>query len=99
MEFEEDFYTALERIQESTDLIPKEDDIRDLYGIMRSGRRGATAHAMNMNIPADDINAFNRWGTELSAQTSGRKPRLDMLKTYAAYKAIRPSLLRFSRSY
>jgi hypothetical protein len=44
-EFANDFYVLLERMQVHTDLIDKEMDVRDAYGLSRSSRRGFTSHA------------------------------------------------------
>lgn len=45
-------------------MIANQADIVDVYGIMRSSRRGATAHARNMKIPKDVIEAVHRWRRE-----------------------------------
>jgi hypothetical protein len=38
VEFENDFFVLLERVQTQTDHIDKEKDVRDAYGLMRSLR-------------------------------------------------------------
>ena len=74
-EFEDDFYGLLEKVQEETELIDKERNVWEDFGIMQSLRKGATAHAKNMNVSEGDIKSFNRWGSEI--REGGRVPRLD----------------------
>jgi hypothetical protein len=58
-EYEDDFFSVLERIQSSMNTIDKELDIREEEGILRSTRRGTTAHALNMGIDQDLLKAIN----------------------------------------
>jgi hypothetical protein len=77
--------TLLELVQASTDLIRKDVDIRDSYGISRTTLRGATAHARNMKVDEDLIKAVNWWMKD-GAGTA----RLDMIELYSeARKYIR----------
>jgi hypothetical protein len=94
-EFENDFFTLLERVQAQTTLIAKDMDVRDAYGIMRSLRQGLTSHAKNMGIPEEDLKGFNCWRSEIK---SGGAGRLDMPALYAALKSLTPALLQFTRS-
>jgi hypothetical protein len=96
-EFEDDFFTLLERVQATTDLIENDCDVRDAYGIMRSIRKGTSAHCLNMNVGEDLLKAFNRWHKEATAGVM--VPRLDMVGTYARSSAILPTLLRFSLAF
>jgi hypothetical protein len=96
MEFEEDFFKVLERVQDTTDLIPQEMCVRDAYGISRSLRRGVTAHSKNMRIDKELRDAINRWGKE--ANTKLGVARLDMGDTYTTLDAIMPLILEFSRA-
>ena len=64
---------------------------------MRSLRKGATAHAKNMNVSEGDIKSFNCWGSEI--REGGRVPRLDMINTYVNWDALLPTLLRVTKSY
>jgi hypothetical protein len=59
LEFEDDFYLVLEKVQGTTNLISKDIDVRAEYGISRSTRRGVTAHARNMEVPTELVNAVN----------------------------------------
>jgi hypothetical protein len=94
-EFEDDFYRVIERIQDTTELIAPEVDVRNEYGLPRTTRRTATAHARNMRLPKDLLNAIHRWGKEMNATTG--VPRLDMQDTYTSIDSICPLVLEFSR--
>ena len=94
-EFEDDFYRVIERIQDTTDLIPPEVNVRNEHGLPRTIRRSATAHARNMRLSSDLLNAIHRWGKEMNATTG--VPRLDMQDTYTTIDSICPLMLEFSR--
>jgi hypothetical protein len=96
LEFEEDFFVVLEKVQATTSLIPREIDIRAEYGISRSTRQGVTAHAQNMEVPAELVNAVNRWWAESNSATGN--PRLDMADVYTTLKALLPTIICYSRS-
>lgn len=95
-EFEDDFYTVLEKVQVTTSLIEADIDVRESFGISRSLRRGVTAHARNMEVPVELLNAVNRWRTEATSVTGN--PRLDMMDVYTTLEALLPTVLRFSRA-
>jgi hypothetical protein len=94
-EFEDDFYRVIERVQDTTELISTEVDVRNECGLPRSIRRTATAHARNMRLPKDLLNATHRWGKEMNATTG--VPRLDMQDTHTTLDSICPLMLEFSR--
>jgi hypothetical protein len=96
LEFEDDFYKVLERVQDTTELISKEICVRDMFGISRSLRRGVTAHSKNMRIDKELRDAINRWGKE--ANTKLGVARLDMGDTYTTLESIMPLILEFSRA-
>ena len=96
MEFENDFFTVLEKVQATTDLFPEGFEIRDECGIARSLRRSVTAHARNMGVHTDLIKAINRWRQEANSTTGN--PRLDMPDVYASLVSILPTTLRYSLS-
>ena len=96
MEFEDDFFRVLERVQDTTELISKELCVRDVYGLSRSLRRGVTAHSKNMRIDKELRDAINRWGKE--ANTKLGVARLDMGDTYTTLESIMPLILEFSRA-
>lgn len=55
VEFENDWYGVLEKVQQETEIIDKDLDLRDKAGILRSLQRGVMAHAMNMKVETDLI--------------------------------------------
>jgi hypothetical protein len=94
-EFEDNFYRLIERIQDTTNLIPPEVDVRNEHGLPRTTRRRAAAHARNMRLPKDLLDAIHRWGKEMNATTGA--PRMDMQDTCTAIDSICPLVLEFSR--
>ena len=96
IEFEDDFFRVLERVQDAADLAPKELCVRDVCGLSRSLRRGVTAHSKNTRIDKELRDAVNRWGKEANAKLG--VARLDMGDTHTALEAIVPLTLEFSRA-
>jgi hypothetical protein len=94
MEFENDFFTILEKVQATTDLILNDFVVRDECGIARTLRRSVTAHARNMGMSIDLIKAVNRWRQEANLSTGN--PRLDMPDVYSALASILPTTLQYS---
>lgn len=91
-EFQDDFFTLLEHIQATTDLISDSLVLREEAGILRSLRRALTDHARNMKIPKDKIEAFNRWHKERKGD------RVDdvMIDRYSTVGNLKPLFLEFS---
>jgi hypothetical protein len=85
----------IERIQDTTNLIPPDVDVQNEYGLPQTTRRAATAHARNMRLPKDLMNAIHRWGKEMNATTG--VPRMDMQDTYTTIDSICPLVWEFSR--
>jgi hypothetical protein len=96
LEFEEDLFKILEKVQATTTFIAKGMDVRSEYGIGRSNRRGVTAHARNMEVGREIISAINRWHEEANSSTGD--PRMDMADIYTTLDALIPSVLRYSRA-
>ena len=93
--FADGFYTCLEHVQTTRpELIDREVDVREDYGVSRSCRRGVTTHARNVGILPDVIQANNRWRSEESAR--GGRPWLTMQDYYTDVKQSLPLLLKFS---
>ena len=99
-DFHEDFYGTLETIQAGRpDLIPKEMDVRESYGILRSLRRGVTSHALNRGVERPLVDAVNRWRTERQAALKGTIPFLGSLcADYARLDQLTETLLRYSKA-
>jgi hypothetical protein len=95
-EFEDDWFTVLEKVQATTAHIDDSLDIRKAFGISRSQRRGVTAHARNMDISIPLLDAVNRWRKEANSATGN--PRLDMMNVYTTLDALLPTVLRFSKA-
>jgi hypothetical protein len=94
MEFENDFLSILEKIQERSELIEADIDVRNEYGIGRSLRRGVTAHARNMGMSDSLVNAVKRWRKETADGTG----RLDMADVYTTLESLTPTILQYSRA-
>ena len=97
IEFQDDFFSYLEQVQNETNFIDSEVTVRDDFGILRSTRRGVTAHAQNMGIPENVIKSFNRWRSDMKS-SSNIGASLDMLARYTKIETILPVLLSFSRA-
>jgi hypothetical protein len=76
MEFENDFFTILEKVQATTDLIRNDFVIRDECGIARTIWQSVNAHARNMEVSIDLIKAVNQCRQEANSSTGN--PHLDM---------------------
>jgi hypothetical protein len=93
-EWDGDFMTLLELVQSTADLIGKEIKVWEKFGISRTTRRGATAHARNMKVDEDLIKAVNRW-----MKDDAGAARLDMVELYSESNALTPTYLRYSRAF
>ena len=96
-EFEHDFYKLLREVQSTTPHIDKSIDVESSFGILRSARRGMTAHARNQGVSKDMLQTFNRWNSAMNSTTGA--PRLDMAETYSDLAAIKPHLLNITRVF
>jgi hypothetical protein len=86
-------YGLLDDVQaDSPDLIKPSSDVREDYGILRSERQDVTAHAINMGVGRDLIDAVNRWRSERNSLA----PALDMPGMYARLDFLKPTVLRYS---
>ena len=56
-EFEDDFYRLLEKVEEETEPIKKDLNVREDFGILQSLRKGVIAHVKNTKVNEDDINS------------------------------------------
>ena len=96
-QYQTDFFDMLYKVQNVSDFIKNDVDIGECYGILRSSRRGATAHARNVKIERDIIEAVHRWRQE--AFGSGISLRLDLIDVYTTLDALAPTLLRYSEAF
>ena len=97
-DFHEDFYGTLETIQASRpDLISKEMDVREDFGILRSLRRRITSHALSRGVSFDLVDAINRWRTKRLAALKPKPPALGSLcADYARLDQLTELLPRYS---
>jgi hypothetical protein len=94
-EFEDDFFRVLEKVQATTEFISDDEVVSEIFGILRSSRRGISTHARNMGVSEKLLHIFNRWRQEMHA--SGGVANLDMADTYTKLETLLPLLLNFSR--
>jgi hypothetical protein len=94
-EFEDDFFSVLERVQATTDTIEKGVDLREEAGIQRTLRRGLTSHALNMDIDPKLLAAINRWRSETKSEEG--HVGAGMVDRYSKLETLKPYFLRFSR--
>ena len=74
-------------------LIPEKVETTD-YSLWRSGRRGATTEAMNLNIDGDTMDLLGRWRKRESAR--GTEPGLAMRQVYTQVRHVVGRMLVFS---
>jgi hypothetical protein len=88
------FTRMLERVQAAdTSLIAQEIEVGDIYGIRRSGRRGATTHMRNMGVSGDDIRAHHSW-VRMEHNTGSANLTGNMMDYYTEVSQVLPTLLR-----
>ena len=93
-EFEDNFYHALEMARaEKEGLFPTNIDIREIFYLSRSLRRGSVAHATNCKVPSYLIDAINRW----RVHRANDNPSLSMRSHYARLDLLLETLLEYSR--
>jgi hypothetical protein len=76
------------------DLIGKEVDVSEAYGVSQSFRRGSVTHAGNQGVSKSDIMTTNRWRTVETAR--GTKPSLGMRDHYSDVSQMVATLVRYS---
>ena len=96
-QYETDFFDALYKVQANSDVISNQVEIADVYGMMRSCRRGATAHARNMKVKNDVIEVVHRWRRE--AFGGDGTISLDLVDVYTSLDALYPTLLEYSNAF
>jgi hypothetical protein len=90
------FRPLLGRVQEKyPETIGADVNVEEEYSSSRSLKRGATSQARNKQIPANVIEANNRWRKEERAR--GSTPHMVLFERYADGKAVVPLLVRFSK--
>jgi hypothetical protein len=97
VEFQEDFFSILEKVQETTDTIAKDLDIREAAGILRTLRKGQSAHTKNVNVDEPLVHAINRWRQE--TRDKDNMVGSSMFDRYTNLTALKPTLLRYSDAF
>jgi hypothetical protein len=95
-DYAENIYRKLEHLQLTTSLIDSGCDVREEYGIQRSGRRFFDTQCINMKVSKTDIEFQCRWRTDRAK--GGKTVKRSMLHTYAEVRNMKPTLLRPSQA-
>ena len=95
-DYAENIFSKLELLQASTNLIDRDCDVREEYGIQRSARRFFDTQCLNMKVSPTDIEFQCRWRTDRAK--GGKTVRRTMLHTYAEVRNMKSTLLRPSQA-
>jgi hypothetical protein len=95
-DYADNIYSKLEHLQDTTNLIDDLCDVRQDYGIQRSGRRFFDTQCLNMKVSKTDIEFQCRWSTDRAS--GGRPVSRSMVHTYAEIRNMKPTLLRPSQA-
>ena len=95
-DYADNIYTKLETLQRTTNLIDPGCDVREEYGIQRSGRRFFDTQCINMGVSSTDIEFQCRWRADRAK--GGRTVKRSMLHTYAEVRNMKKTLLRPSQA-
>jgi hypothetical protein len=95
-DYANNIYSKLEELQNTTTLIDPGCDIREEYGVQRSGRRFFDTQCINMRVSPTDIEFQCRWRTD--REKGGKTVLRSMLHTYAEVRNMKATLLRPSQA-
>ena len=95
-DYAENIYDKLETLQRTTKLIDPGCNVREEYGIQRSGRRFFDTQCINMGVSSTDIEFQCRWRADRAK--GGRTVQRSMLHTYAEVRNMRTTLLHPSQA-
>jgi len=87
------FRKYLQKVQDETDLIPKDSDVDSMYGISRTPRKTAVSRAKQAGYD-DKLDEVNRWRSLESAQ--GRRVKRKMNVHYSEALLMMPTTWRVS---
>lgn len=96
MDYADDIFSKLQWLQDNTSLIDSKCNVREDYGMQRSGRRFFDTQCLNMKVSKIDIEFQCRWQTDRSK--GGRTVQRSMVHTYAELKNMKATLLRPSKA-
>lgn len=92
----ETFYRRLGYVQYfRPDLLARDVDIEEVYGISRSFRRGSTSRATDRGVPPEVTDANNRW-RKIERAKSMKASSLSMQEQYTDVNLTLNQLLRYS---
>lgn len=95
-DYRANIFEKLEWIQQNTNLIEKDVDVWEEYGMQRSGRRFFVTECQNQKIPQSVIEAQCRWRTE---RTKGKqKVARSMMQLYSEVRNMKSVLIQPSMS-
>jgi hypothetical protein len=86
---------VLSNISDRPDLLGRDVDIEEVYGISKSFRRGSTLRATDRGVPPEVTNANNRWRKVESAKLR-KATSLSMQEQYTDVSLTLNQLLRYS---
>jgi len=89
-------FSKLEHLQETTSLIDQLCDIRNDYGMQRSGRRFFDTECINQRVSKLDIEFQCRWSTDRA--NGDRSVHRSMVHTYAEIRNMKATLVRPSKT-
>ena len=91
------FFRRLGMIQvRRPDILARDIEVENVYGIKRSFRRGSTSRATDMGVPPEVTDANNRW--RKFERAKARKPKLEMREHYTDVELSVRQLLRYSEN-
>jgi hypothetical protein len=89
------FYKYLGMVQDyRPDLLPRDVEVEDVYGISRSFRRGSNSRAVDRGVPPEVIDSNNRW--RKVEQAGSMQPSLSMREHYMDVQLALNQFLRYS---
>ncbi len=94
-DYADNIFLKLEHLQDTTNLIDSLCNIREDYGMQRSGRRFFDTQCLNMNVSETDTAFQCRWRADRAA--GGRTISRSMIHTYAETRNMKPTFLRPSQ--
>ena len=95
VEYEDDWYSILEQVQNRSRHIEDRMDVQKEAGILRSLQRGVTLHALNMKVSKTLVQAIKWWRKERGGANKGGLPMVDH---YAELTTLKKTYLAFSNA-
>ena len=95
-DYADNLFKKLEHIQDTTNLIDQRCEVRNDYGMQRSGRRFFDTECINQKVAKLDIEFQCRWSTDRA--NGNRSVHRSMVHTYAEIRNMKTTLIRPSRT-